>query len=244
MEGTKIIGICVGTLDDKEGPKAICFKGIAPNLAKKIVFKTMVGSYSFTDSEKADYSADESIIPIQEENIITFTQFFTIKKSDVRGKEKRFSISLLFKREDRLTVYQEASYLSAFIDNLKQYMKKHHLSNNEFSQELLKNFDNLMNESIKFGILEDSELKNKVQIICPICHNKNQVSIPKLLAGMKIAEHRIFKDDICSHQFTVYIDSKLNILGYKKTDVDLKEIKEKIGNLNSPYDSIFEVAKS
>jgi len=202
----------------------------------------MVGSYSFTDSEKADYSADESTI--QEENIITFTQFFTIKKRDVRGKEKRFSISLLFKREDRLTVYQEASYLSAFIDNLKQYMKKHHLSNNEFSQELLKNFDNLMNESIKFGILEDSELKNKVQIICPICHNKNQVSIPKLLAGMKIAEHRIFKDDICSHQFTVYIDSKLNILGYKKTDVDLKEIKEKIGNLNSPYDSIFEVAKS
>ena len=122
-EGSKIIGICVGTLDDKEGPKAICFKGIAPNLAKKIVFKTMVGSYSFTDSEKANYSTDESIIPIQEEDIITFTQFFTIKRSHVRGKEKRFSISLLFNRENRLTVYKEASYLSAFIDNLKHWLK-------------------------------------------------------------------------------------------------------------------------
>lgn len=204
----------------------------------------MVGSYSFTDSEKADYSADESIIPIQEENIITFTQFFSVKKKDVRGEEKRFSISLLFKREDRLTVYQEASYLSAFIDNLKQYMKKHHLSDNEFSQELLKNFEHWMDESIKFGILEDSQLKDKVQIICPICNNKNHVSIPKLIAGMKLAEHRIFKDDICSHQFTVYLDSQSNVLGYKKIDVDLKEIIEKIGKLKSPYDSIFEVATS
>ncbi|MHA1121820.1 MAG: hypothetical protein ACTSPC_03295 [Candidatus Heimdallarchaeota archaeon] len=213
-------------------------------MAKKIVFKTMVGSYSFTDSEKANYSTDESIIPIQEEDIITFTQFFTINRSDVRGKEKRFSISLLFNRESRLTVYQEASYLSAFIDNLKQNMKKSFISDTEFSQDFLSNFDQLMEESIKFGILEDSQLKSKVQIICPVCHNKNQVSVPKLQGGLKLAEHRIFKGDICSHQFTVYIDSKLNILGYKKTDVDLRDIKDQIGNLKSPFDSIFEEAGS
>ncbi|NPE09188.1 MAG: hypothetical protein GNW80_12960 [Asgard group archaeon] len=200
----------------------------------------MVGSYSFTDSEKADYSIDESIIPIQEENIIIFTQFFTIKKSDARGKEKRFSISLLFNRESRLTVYQEASYLSAFIDNLKQNMRKSYISDTEFSQDFLKDFDQLMHESIKFGILEDSQLKSKVQIICPICNNINQVSVPKLFAGLKLAEHRIFKGDICSHQFTVYLDRKLNVLGYKKSDVDLVEIKDRIGNLTSPYDSIFE----
>jgi len=204
----------------------------------------MVGSYSFTDSEKANYSTDESIIPIQEEDIITFTQFFTINRSDVRGKEKRFSISLLFNRESRLTVYQEASYLSAFIDNLKQNMKKSFISDTEFSQDFLSNFDQLMEESIKFGILEDSQLKSKVQIICPVCHNKNQVSVPKLQGGLKLAEHRIFKGDICSHQFTVYIDSKLNILGYKKTDVDLRDIKDQIGNLKSPFDSIFEEAGS
>jgi len=203
-----------------------------------------VGSYSFTDSEKANYSTDESIIPIQEEDIITFTQFFTINRSDVRGKEKRFSISLLFNRESRLTVYQEASYLSAFIDNLKQNMKKSFISDTEFSQDFLSNFDQLMEESIKFGILEDSQLKSKVQIICPVCHNKNQVSVPKLQGGLKLAEHRIFKGDICSHQFTVYIDSKLNILGYKKTDVDLRDIKDQIGNLKSPFDSIFEEAGS
>lgn len=204
----------------------------------------MVGSYSFTDSEKANYSTDESIIPIQEEDIITFTQFFTIERSDVRGKEKRFSISLLFNRESRITVYQEASYLSAFIDNLKQNMRKSFISDTEFSQDFLSNFDQLMEESIKFGILEDSQLKSKVQIICPICHNKNQVSVPKLQGGLKLAELRIFKRDICSHQFTVYIDSKLNILGYKKTDVDLRDIKDQIGNLKSPFDSIFEEAGS
>lgn len=204
----------------------------------------MVGSYSFTDSEKANYSTDESIIPIQEEDIITFTQFFTIKRSHVRGKEKRFSISLLFNRENRLTVYKEASYLSAFIDNLKQNMRKSYINDIEFSQDFLSNFDQLMEESIKFGILEDSQLKNKVQIICPVCHNKNQVSVPKLQGSLKLAEHRIFKGDICSHQFTVYIDSKLNILGYKKTDVDLRDIKDRIGNLKSPYDSIFEEAGS
>lgn len=243
-EGTKIIGICVGTLDDKEGPKAICFKGITPQLAKKIVFKTTVSSFSFTDSEKADYSTDESIIPIQEEDIITFTQFFTIKKIAVRGKEKRFSISLLFKRDNRLVVYQEASYLSAFIANLKQNMRKSYISDDEFSQEFLRDFELLMDESIKFGILEDSQLKSKVQIICPICHNKNQVSVPKLIAGLKLAEHRIFEGDVCSHQFTVYIDAKLNVLGYKNIDVELKDIKDKIGNLKTPYDSIFEVVKN
>ena len=201
----------------------------------------MVGSYSFTDSEKADYSTDESIIPIQEENIITFTQFFTMKKSDIRGKEKRFSISLLFKRESRLIVYQEASYLSAFIANLKQNMRNSYISDEEFSQDFLKDFDLLMDESIKFGILEESQLKSKVQIICPICHNKNQVSVPKLIAGLKLAEHRIFEGDVCSHKFTVYLDSKMNVLGYKNIDVELKEIKDKIGNLKSHYDSILDV---
>ena len=39
MEGTKIIGVCVGTLDDKEGPIAICYKGITPDLAKKLFSK-------------------------------------------------------------------------------------------------------------------------------------------------------------------------------------------------------------
>ncbi len=204
----------------------------------------MVGSYSFTDSEKADYSTDESIIPIQEENIITFTQFFTMKKSDIRGKEKRFSISLLFKRESRLIVYKEASYLSAFIANLKQNMRNSYINDEEFSEDFLKDFDLLMDESIKFGILEDSQLKSKVQIICPICHNKNQVSVPKLITGLKLAEHRIFEGDVCSHKFTVYLDSKMNVLGYKNIDVELKEIKDKIGNLKSPYDSIFEVVKN
>lgn len=204
----------------------------------------MVGSYSFTDSEKADYSTDESIIPIQEENIITFTQFFTMKKSDIRGKENRFSISLLFKRESRLIVYKEASYLSAFIANLKQNMRNSYINDEEFSEDFLKDFDLLMDESIKFGILEDSQLKSKVQIICPICHNKNQVSVPKLITGLKLAEHRIFEGDVCSHKFTVYLDSKMNVLGYKNIDVELKEIKDKIGNLKSPYDSIFEVVKN
>lgn len=204
----------------------------------------MVGSYSFTDSEKADYSTDESIIPIQEENIITFTQFFTMKKSDIRGKEKRFSISLLFKRESRLIVYKEASYLSAFIANFKQNMRNSYINDEEFSEDFLKDFDLLMDESIKFGILEDSQLKSKVQIICPICHNKNQVSVPKLITGLKLAEHRIFEGDVCSHKFTVYLDSKMNVLGYKNIDVELKEIKDKIGNLKSPYDSIFEVVKN
>ena len=240
MEGTKIIGICVGTLDDKEGPKALCFKGISPQLAKKIVFKTMVGSYSFTDSEKANYSTSESVIPIQDEEIISFTQFFSIKKSDVRGESKRFSISLLFNQDNRMTIYQEASYLSAFINNLKQNMRRSYISDIEFSQDFLIAFDLLMEESIKFGILEDSELRNKVQIICPICFNKGQVTVPKIIGGLNLVEHRIFKGDVCPHQFTVYINSKYNVLGYKSIDVDLKEIKDRIGKLKSPYDSIFE----
>ncbi len=202
----------------------------------------MVGSYSFTDSEKANYSTAESIIPIQEEDIISFTQFFTIKKSDVRGESKRFSISLLFNQESRLTVYKEASYLSAFIDNLKQNMRRSYISDDVFSSNFLIAFDILMEESIKFGILEDSELRNKVQIVCPICFNKGQVSVPKIIGGLNLVEHRIFKGDICQHQFTVYINSKYKVLGYKTIDVDLKEIKDKIGKLKSPYDSIFEAA--
>jgi hypothetical protein len=204
----------------------------------------MVGSYSFTDSSKADYSADESIIPIQEENIITFTQFFALKNKEMRGKEKKFSISLLFNREQRLVVYQEASYLSAFINNLKQSMMNSYISEIEFTPEFLKSFDHLMNESLQFGILDSTQMKNKVQIICPICYNKNKVSVPKLINGLKLAEHRIFEGDVCSHQFTVYIDQNFNVLGYKKIDIDLKELKEKIGNLKSPFDNIFEVAKN
>jgi hypothetical protein len=204
----------------------------------------MVGSFSFTDSEKRDYSTDESIIPIQDENIITFTQFFAIRKKEMRGEEKKFSISLLFNRESRSIVYQEASYLSAFINNLKQSMINSYISDVEFTPEFLKNFNHLMNESIQYGILESSILKNKIQIICPICYNKSQVSVPKLIAGLKLAEHKIFEGDVCSHQFTVYIDSKFNVLGYKKIDIDLKELKVKIGYLKSPLDSIFEVAKN
>jgi hypothetical protein len=204
----------------------------------------MVGSYSFTDSEKANYNIDESIIPIQEENIITFTQFFIIKNKDVRGKEKRFSISLLFSRESKLIVYKEASYLTAFIDNLKQNMRQAYISGIEFSKEFLKNFDQLVGESIKFGILEDPEIRNKVLIVCPVCHNKNEVFVPKLLAGMKLAEHRVFKGDVCPHQFAVYIDSKFKVLGYKAPDVELKEIKDRIGTLKSPFDSYYEVVKS
>ena len=239
-----MIGVCLGTFDDKQGTKVLCFKGISQKLANKIVFKVMVDSFSCTDSENRDYSAEESIIPIQEDNIITFSQFFKIRKDDVRGKEKRFSISLIFNRTNRSKVYQEASYLSAFLNNLKQIVTKNYNPEHEFPKEFLKNFDQLINKSIKFGILEDTQLKNKVQIICPICYNKNQVSVPKLIAGLKLVEHRIFAGDVCSHQFIVYIDSKYNVLGYKEIDVDLKELKEKIGNLKTPFDSIFEVAKS
>ena len=68
----------------------------------------------------------------------------------------------------------------------------------------------------------------------------HQVSVPKIIGGLNLVEHRIFKGDVCSHQFTAYINPQYNILGYKNIDVELKDIKDRFGKLKSPYDNIFE----
>ncbi|MGC9779486.1 MAG: hypothetical protein HZR80_09620 [Candidatus Heimdallarchaeota archaeon] len=205
--------------------------------------KVMVGSLSYIDSEITYESTDESIIPLQEENLITFTLFFKIPKEDVRGKEKRFTISTIFEREKRKWIYDNASYLSETLRNLSDIVKMHYISD-EFTPEFLEKLDQLVKESIRLGLIENPHLKNKATITCPICSNKNLISINEKYSKLNIIEHKIFKGDVCPHQFTVYLDFKLNTLGYKEPEVNLSTLKEKLGSLKTPYNDFFEVSEN
>ncbi len=205
--------------------------------------KVMVGSLSYTDSEMSYESTDESIISLQEENLITFTLFFKISKEDVRGKEKRFSISTIYEKEKRKWIYENASYLSETLRNLSDIVKMHYISD-EFTPEFLEKLDQMLSESIKLGFIESPHLKNKATITCPICSNKNQISINEKYSELNIIEHKIFKGDVCPHQFTVYLDFKLNTLGYKEPEVNFSILKEKLVTLKTPYDELFEVSEN
>ncbi|MFX1236417.1 MAG: hypothetical protein ACFFAS_07425 [Promethearchaeota archaeon] len=70
--------------------------------------------------------------------------------------------------------------------------------------------------------------EQKVQIICPICNSKKDVSIPRyLLKKVGLTTISIPKDTVCEHHFQIFVDANLKVRGYQKVDVELKENKEK-----------------
>ena len=79
-----------------------------------------------------------------------------------------------------------------------------------------------------FLLDEDFINKQKVAIICPTCHLKKEITIPRyLLKKVGLTTISIPKDTICEHHFQIFIDQDLKVRGYQKVDVELKENKEK-----------------
>jgi len=70
--------------------------------------------------------------------------------------------------------------------------------------------------------------EQKVPVICPTCHSKKDITIPRyLLKKVGLTTISIPKDTICEHHFQIFIDPNLNVRGYQKVDIELKENKEK-----------------
>ena len=236
----KIIGICVGTIEDRLGAISIYQHGITPELARKIVMKTMVSSLSFSKNKENLHLTSEAIIPIQDENVITFTYFFSKENINVRGGSQKYSLTVVFNECRRLDIYEEANRLSKMLKNLSKLFLIHLQDTIELPKEFTNRIEEIYCESLDmiFSTSEQDEIS--FSVTCPICTSNDDITIKNFTERVDVFEHTIRKGTICSHQFQVYLDSELKILGYKESKIDLEKLKKSIANLKTPYDSILE----
>lgn len=70
--------------------------------------------------------------------------------------------------------------------------------------------------------------EQNVPIICPTCHSKKEINIPRyLLKKAGLTTISIPKDTVCEHHFQIFIDPNLNVRGYQKVDLELNKTEEK-----------------
>jgi len=83
-----------------------------------------------------------------------------------------------------------------------------------------------------------------VNIICPICKSKKDITVPvSIINQTGLTTVSIPKDLVCKHHFQVFIDKQFKVRGYQKIDLDLALNKNKVSNidnLNKNDDQLFE----
>ncbi|NHJ86852.1 MAG: hypothetical protein FK734_15425 [Asgard group archaeon] len=230
-----IIGLCIGVLDEKVGPTPIYSLHLDDELSKKLTMKIMLGVMSFTSDTDENSSRGESIIPFIKDKIITFAYMFPIKDSKARGGFRFCSLIAAFDIKDRILIYENATLLTRILKNISESIELKHIQTANFPMSISEKFNTIRSE-IYVEKPKAIREKTDITITCPLCNVKNTIELPSITKGVKFIEHQIFANEICSHSFTVYLDSKFNILGYKDPQVEITEMKDMLGKLKSPYD--------
>jgi len=78
-----------------------------------------------------------------------------------------------------------------------------------------------------FELDEESDVKIKVKIICPLCKKEKELFIPlnSIKTSKTLTTVSIPPGFCCEHHFQVYLDKNFHIRGYQKVDILLDEIK-------------------
>ena len=79
----------------------------------------------------------------------------------------------------------------------------------------------------RFELDEDSDVKIKVKIVCPICKKEKELFIPlnSIKTSKTLTTVSIPPDFCCEHHFQVYLDKNFHIRGYQKVDILLDDIQ-------------------
>lgn len=227
--------ICIGIMDEKKGPIPIYYKNINSKLAGKIVKKILFSVLSFTQEITEENLTGETIIPFIAEKKITFAYLFPIKDSKARGGLRQIAIVLVFDSKNREAIYENAPYLTEIVKEFANEIELKDIHDKKLSNKLLSKLEGLP-RNISLDASPISKDQSGLVVTCPFCSVTKEIEIPVKVKGIKFIEHNIPKNEICEHSFTVYLDSKLNILGYQDVKVELKETKKFIEKLKSPYD--------
>ncbi len=80
-------------------------------------------------------------------------------------------------------------------------------------------------------------LKELVQIQCPVCKAQTEVSIPNEIIRLKkmgTTQIKISKGICCEHNFIIFVDKKMKIMGTESADIILgqTETKEKVEEIH------------
>ncbi|MHA1211209.1 MAG: hypothetical protein ACTSSH_01995 [Candidatus Heimdallarchaeota archaeon] len=231
-----ILGMCLGILDEKIGPTSIYHLNLSEELSKKLAMKIMIGVMSFSSETSESDLRGESVIPFLKEKIITISYLFPIKDAKARGGFRQCSIIIAFDIDDRRLLYENATDITRLLRTISEIIELKHIQNKNFPISISVKYD--MIRSMVFSSTKKliSKDKSMISITCPICTNSKEIEMPLVTKGLKFIEHQIFEKEVCEHAFTVYLDSKFNILGYKDTEVEVSDMKNMFSKLKSPYD--------
>ncbi len=231
-----IQGMCVGVLDEKIGPTSVYNLNLDEDLSKKLTMKIMIGVMSFSSEADETDLRGESIIPFIKEKIITFAYLFPIKDSKARGGYRQCSIIIAFDINDRKIVYESATNLARIMKTMSGLIELKHINGGHFPLSISEQFDMLRNTVYNEAQQSTPKGKSSLTIVCPRCARSKEIELPTVAKGVKFIEHEIYEKEICDHAFTVYLDSKFNILGYKEAEVEVTDMKKMFSKLKSPYD--------
>jgi len=231
-----ILGMCVGVLDEKIGPTSVYSIDLDDDLSKKLTMKIMVGVMSFSSESDDTNLRGESIIPFIKEKIITFAYLFPIKDTKARGGYRQCSIIVAFDIHDRKLLYENATNLTRILKSMSGMVELKHLQGTNFPFSISEQYDLLRNAIYTESQQTAPKGKTTLTIICPRCAIKKEIELPSVAKGVKFIEHEIYEKEVCDHAFTVYLDSKFNILGYKEPEIELTDMKNMFSKLKSPYD--------
>ncbi|NHJ49245.1 MAG: hypothetical protein FK733_15765 [Asgard group archaeon] len=229
------LGMCIGVFDEKIGPTSIYQLNLSEELSKNIVMKVMVGVMSFTSDTDENSLRGESIIPFLKEKIITFAYLFPLKDTKARGGFRQCSIVIAFNIKDRKNLYENATNLARYVKTMSESIELKHIQEKKIPLSISEKY-NTMRSIVFTEITKGTNAKSKIKIVCPQCSKSSEIELPTVTRGVKLIEHQIYEKEICEHSFTVYLDSKFNILGYKDPEIELNEMKNIFGKLKSPYD--------
>jgi len=231
-----LLGMCAGVLDEKVGPTLVFRKNLSEEIAKKLVLKIMIGVMSFSDQTDEKSLRGESIIPFIKDGLITFAYLFPKKDSKARGGLRQCSLIVAFDAKDRKVIYENATTIAKILKGMSEQIELKHIQTKTFPNTLLKDYEKVSTTLFSETRSQTVSKETKLAIVCPLCSKNIEIKLPSVAKGVNFIEHQVEKNDICSHTFTVYLDSKFNVLGYKDPDVEIKDMKSLFGKLKSPYD--------
>ncbi|HUU77756.1 MAG TPA: hypothetical protein VMX55_05380 [candidate division Zixibacteria bacterium] len=231
-----VLGMCIGVLDEKLGPTAVFQKNLSDDNTKKIVMKVMIGVMSFSTETDEHSLRGESIIPFLKEGIITFAYLFPLKDVKARGGLRQCSIIIAFDENVRKNLYENANSIGKILKSMSEEIEIKHIEKKVFPEDILVKFEQIPSTiSIELSD-KDKQKQYNLTLVCPQCSKSKEINLPTMTKGVHFIEHQVAKDEVCNHSFTVYLDSKFNILGYKDPEIELTDMKKMFSKLKSPYD--------